>query len=373
MCSIVHLKAGTKMPEEPLFNAVYNNWHSWGLVTKIGGKLDIQRHVPKSGEVDPEEVARELHKNQEYERFLHLRHNTAGLTNIENCHPFDILYSDRGPHVVWMHNGTMHEYKSKTFDDKTLKTVDDDTGPSDTQNFTNEVLIPYTTGMNFGTGVGDISHPLYRKAINKFFPGGNRGVIISNKVDSFFLGDWKKLTKQGVEFLASNDDYFDKVTRGPKFERDKKAAEEARKQHEASRFRSPAGSSNQNRPASLRQVEDINKFYFRDESKPHRFFELKDSVGALLADYRIYEEEGASALANLSKAEMTALLENKDIVDILMYVFNEFQQLHFLKEKLEGDLKKAEEKHQKASNQIATMVEELRGKKGRGSKNAHTR
>ena len=367
MCSIVHLKANVKMPEEALFNAVYNNWHSYGLVTKIDGKLLIQRVVPKDGEIDPEEVARELHKNQEYERFLHLRHNTAGTTSLENCHPFDILYSDNGPHVVWMHNGTMHEYKSREYDTKAQKFVDDDTGPSDTQNFTNDVLIPYTSAMNFGGGVGDISHPLYRKAMNKLFPVSNRGVIISNLADPFFLGDWKKITKQGVEFYASNDEYFDKTIRGPKFERDKKAAEEARKQHEASRFRSPAGQKASS--FGPRTIEDINNYASvlgRETEKPHRFFELKDSINAILADYRVYEAEGAAALANLTKPEFEALMQNKDVVDLFMYAFHEFQELFFAKLKLEEEFKKVEEKHSRASVTIADRVEELRAlKKGK--------
>ena len=221
--------------------------------------------------------------------------------------------------------------------------------------------------MNFGGGVGDISHPLYRKAMNKLFPVSNRGVIISNLADPFFLGDWKKITKQGVEFYASNDEYFDKTIRGPKFERDKKAAEEARKQHEASRFRSPAGQKASS--FGPRTIEDINNYASvlgRETEKPHRFFELKDSINAILADYRVYEAEGAAALANLTKPEFEALMQNKDVVDLFMYAFHEFQELFFAKLKLEEEFKKVEEKHSRASVTIADRVEELRAlKKGK--------
>lgn len=79
MCSIIYLKPNAMIPYEMLENAVYNNWHSYGLVTKVDGKLDIKKKVPESGEVDPKEVFKLLQDDIEYERFLHLRHNTAGI------------------------------------------------------------------------------------------------------------------------------------------------------------------------------------------------------------------------------------------------------------------------------------------------------
>lgn len=100
MCVIVVLSKNQMIPYSMLENACYNNWHSFGLVTKVDGKLDIKRSVPKSGEVDPKTVYKLLEDDIGYERFLHLRHNTAGATNEANCHPFDVYYDPKSGRQV---------------------------------------------------------------------------------------------------------------------------------------------------------------------------------------------------------------------------------------------------------------------------------
>src|SRR5690242_17622380 len=144
MCKIVILKKGQMLPFDKLQNAVWNNWHSYGIVVKGPKKFDIFKKVADGddGEISADEIQDILAKNQEFDRFLHVRHNTAGATDEGNTHPMTV-YRDKHRQVEFMHNGTLYEYKSKkpSADGKSL--VDDDSGPSDTRNFADEVLIPY--------------------------------------------------------------------------------------------------------------------------------------------------------------------------------------------------------------------------------------
>src|SRR5688572_30033913 len=107
MCKIVRLLPGQMLTDEQLFNAVYNNWHSYGVVIKDGKKgMDIIRNVPESGETDPKDVWKILKDSMNYERILHVRHNTAGSNDVKNCHPFDVLYLPKKKRqIVFAHNG----------------------------------------------------------------------------------------------------------------------------------------------------------------------------------------------------------------------------------------------------------------------------
>ncbi len=213
MCVIIHLPAGAKIEFAKLKNAVHNNWHSYGLVTRIDGKLDIKKVVPKNGEVSPEEVRDLLEKDEEFERILHLRHNTAGATTLRNCHPFDVYYDDNRQ-VVFMHNGTFNEYKPKKFD-KDGKLEDDPNGLSDSVTFAEENITP----MLVRSG-GNINDHFLQKVVRKFWSANNRGVLISSDQDCWIIGDdWKEMVYEGATLKISNDLYFDKVVRGPEADR----------------------------------------------------------------------------------------------------------------------------------------------------------
>ena len=152
MCNILLLKPGQMPYKEEFINMCYNNWHSYGLVVKVDGKLDIKRHVPES-EIDPLELWNLIEKDRQYERLVHVRHTTAGATNLDNCQPFDVFYQEhkgKNPtNIVFAHNGTLYDYKSKKWDDKGIQ-MDDPDGPSDTKNFVDQVLIPFITASDFG-------------------------------------------------------------------------------------------------------------------------------------------------------------------------------------------------------------------------------
>lgn len=355
MCGIIHLKPGVMIPEEMLENLCWNNWHSYGLVTMKPKGMDIIRKVPESGEVDPYEVQDLLLKNKEFERFLHVRHNTAGATTLENTHPFDV-YKDKKREVVFMHNGTLYEYKSKTTNSLGT-TIDDDTGPSDTKNFVDQILTPYLTAMDFGKGKGDIESYHAKRFINKFWPTGNRGLLISSDQPAVFLGDWKKMTTDGVEWLASNDDYFDKLKRGPEFDRREKAAEEE-KRAAAARFQATARSNLTTNPAgnaASEQLRELKEFTF---GKKHPFFDLSSSMVNLVNDWDIYDRASAVSLGCASVDELAQLYKSeKDCLFVMDWIFTDYYNLY-------QDHLKLEQKLNNATKLIATLkVKEVEEKR----------
>jgi hypothetical protein len=330
------------LPYEMLEAAVYNNWHSYGLVTRVGDKLDIKKSVPKSGEVDPKAVWKLLEDDVEYERFLHLRHNTAGATNDENCHPFDIYYSPKtGRQVVFMHNGTLFGYKSKKITPDNRE-VDDDDGPSDTKNFVDRILIPYLSSIDFGNGHGDIEHPHIRELVRRFWSVNNRGLLISSDQKPFYLDDWKELDDgDGGKFLASNDTYFKNVTRGPEFSR-----RELRKKQMQGVIKAQKGSK-------TREVVSYSDF---QKGNKHPFFDLSTSTAKVVNDWQMYDRTHATRLGFATVDELKELYaEEQDCLYVMDWVFTDYAKLY-------EEFGMMKEKHQKASAMIANLTEQARAK-----------
>lgn len=350
MCVIACFKPNQMPPKDMLFNAVYNNWHSYGLVTKIDNKLDIKRVVPENGEVDPQEVYDALHADVDYERFLHLRHNTAGATNLENCHPFDLYYNEKtGRHLVFMHNGTLYPYVDKKWDYQTNKFVENPGGPSDSKKFAEE-LSEYIAAMNFGTGVGDIHHELFKKVVIGNWSGSNRGLIIASDQAPFFIDQWKEVGPHGNKFKASNDDYFDSVKRGPEFTR--RSLREAKKKEEAKRN------------SGITPLRDVAI------KKRHGFYDLRDSLVNVIEDDDFLTREGVSALGYASRDELEQLYSDKaTCLTVMDWVFTEYAVM------LE-ELTESQQKHYAATKMIAELkgqiklIEEEREKGSRKGKKA---
>lgn len=360
MCAIIRLMPKQMISKEALYNACHNNWHSFGLVTKVDGKLDIYRDVPESGEIDPDKVYKMLQADFEYERYLHVRHNTAGATNLENTHPFDVLFDEKtGNHLVFMHNGTLYEYKSKKKSESGAM-VDDDDGPSDTKNFTDEVLVPSCLA-DFGSGVGDIKNPFFVKTMNKFWPGaGNRGVLISSKSDPLFLGSWVEVGEDGNKILASNNDYFEKVTRGPEFIRRRLREEEEKKRLEEKLAAKKSKTSiicvgEKSNSTTLAALKDHKVESVVDH------FSLTESLKNIFGDWDVWDREGMVALGLATRQELEGLYDDRTTCLCIMdAVFTEFAKMH-------GDLEKEREKRFKAEKQIEKFSNELRSLKSEKS------
>ena len=336
MCVIIHLPKGVTMNFAMLKNAVHNNWHSYGLVTKIDGKLDIKRVVPESGEVDPLEVAAALDRDVEFERFLHLRHNTAGATTLENCHPFDVYFSEKRQ-VVFMHNGTFYDYKSKCFG-KDGKPEDDPDGLSDSVNFAEENITPMLVRSR-----GDIEDPFFQRVIRKFWHGSNRGLLISSDQQPWFIDDWKEIDAGGTKIKVSNTDYFSGVVRGPEFDR-RKAAEEALE-------------------AKKPKTKDMFQSRVQLPVAPLKTFDftvpgigrLSESPINICNDWDVYDREHLVSLANLTKDEWKEMHKDEQTCIFMMdYLSSDYGQLY--REHID-----LQEKFMKAQKHIETMATASKG------------
>lgn len=343
MCNILILKPGQMIPQEDFWNMCYNNWHSYGLVTKVDGKLDVKKKVPKSGEIDPQELWDLCQADIQYERIVHVRHTTAGTTTLDNCHPFDLYYDQAsGKHVMFAHNGTLYQYKSKKYDEKGIA-VDDDTGPSDTQNFATKILQPLLAGWNGGTGKADIHNEMFKRIVREFWPAtSNRGIIIANDQASFIFGDWKKMKiEDGSEVITANEEYFSTVKRGPEYSR----REAARRKAAEDRNKCTTNSSN-----SMIPVTNVDSFHF-GVMKEH--FKLTSSLTKIFDDYNVWQRPGSAALAAATRDELLELYEDKAVCIALMdHIFTDYYKMY---EELLGE----EEDHQRASKMIAVLKRKL--------------
>lgn len=340
------------MPDkDEFFNSVYNNWNAYGLVTKVpvtdGFHLDIKKkHYGDDGESDPQEIYDLIQKDIEYERFLHLRHTTAGANTAENCQPIDVYYDEKsGNQIVFMHNGTFMSFVPKKLNGQ--KWEDDNEGKSDTVNFVEKVLQPFIPAMNFGTGKGDIQHPLFKLWFHKFWPDTSRGILISSKYDSITQGSWDKIKcdKTGQDIAVSNDTYFKNVTRGPEFMR----REEARR-----RFWEESNKQKEAEKGVQKKVSEMTELYsFQDFKFGKRNLELDEPLADLLSENMFWDREHATMLGYATWDEFWELTGDRSTcATIFSYVAEDYLQCH-------QELMETQTKHEKASKLIAELKGEI--------------
>lgn len=353
MCNILILPPYSMINREEFENMCYNNWHSWGLVTKIDGKLDIQKVVPQSGEIDADEIEKIwklLDRDQEFERILHVRHNTAGATTLENAHPFDVYYDPKsGRQVVFMHNGTMYEYKSKkvTQNSYGVYTTDDDLdGPSDSKNFVDKILTPMLASADYGNGHGDICNKMFHLIMSKMFPSGNRGLLIASDQPDLLLGDWKTIKdSNGKEIKTANTDYFKDVTRGPENDRRKEREKLAR---EAERRSASPAKTNTNKTGQT--VVPLKDFVFNK----HSIYRLNDSMANLTDDWSVWDRSHAMYLGGATRDELEELYSNKNVCLIVMdWIFADYYSVN-------KELNDLDDKHQRQASYINSLHSKLK-------------
>jgi hypothetical protein len=216
--------------KEHLTNAVHNNPHGYGLILKDGnGHAQLIKKFRAEGN-DPEEIYDLLEDNKDIERILHVRWSTKGATDESNTQPFSVYHSNK--RQVWfMHNGTLGMFGEHN------------TGKSDTLDFCEKILTP-----GLSKWKGDYIDPDFWKLIvEKQWVSQSKGLFISNDMPFLKIGyGWSEYKhKDGGETSGevwiSNNDYFDKLSRGPYFQRledvrkasEEAAREEARKEREA--------------------------------------------------------------------------------------------------------------------------------------------
>lgn len=307
MCVILILEPGITPSMELIKNATYNNPDGYGLILKDTEqkKLQIIKSKAINGNIpenDPQVIYELLKDNEDCQRFLHLRHRTEGPVDEENTHPFTSFYSDKRQ-VYFMHNGTLHEYKPRVshytyVNNVRVNNSNDEDSISDSKKFNDTVLSPLLTKIKGANGYGDIHDDLVQAAITKFWGnnGDNKGLLISNNQDFILINKdkWKKINSYGVEFLASNDTYFDKVIRGPEFERRKKEEEAKRP-----RFQNYQHNTSYN-TWSISSLKNVDL----DEA-----IKLKGNLPEFFNSSESWDEDAIANLANVTEPEFITFCE----------------------------------------------------------------
>jgi len=336
MCNILELTPGVMLDRDAFDTMCYNNWHSYGVVTFRPDGMSVIKHVPESGEIDPAELWAILEAEIDHPRIVHVRHTTAGTTSLNNCHPFTVFEKD-GREVLFMHNGTMHQFKSKKWVKNEEYTPtrnytggggweDDDTGPSDTMNFATEVLTPYLSSMNVGNGTGDYSNNLFKAVLMKFWPPSNRGVLMANDQTPFFFGEWKTVTNsEGKEIKTSNTDYFKEIKRGPEFQRI-----EARRKlfEEAEKAKQAAVSQNTTKLPAKGEVIRLSD-YSKELNKKLTGFELKGTLANILTDHNVWDRDAAVMLGMATHNELEQIYHDKQVcLQVMDWIFADYGNLY---------------------------------------------
>lgn len=327
MCCIAVLKAGTSIPYEKVENCVYNNPHAFGLILKADNKLQVIKKCPQGGN-DPKEIFKLLEKHKDVERYLHLRWRTEGPIDLDNTHPFTSYYTD-ARQVYFMHNGTLMDFRPKSttvYEGGKSTVTNHEPTMSDSRKFNEEILSPLlevTVGKN---GTGDITNPMFQKVIEKFWGHSSRGLLVCNDLDLTFINfsGWKELDFGGGKFWSSNNDYWDKLTRGPVFD---KQEEERKKKEEAARQANFQGSNNRSGGRTITDLKDI-------DLKPKQI--LTEDLSRIFEDFNIWKEEGLASLCNLTEMELSTLVarDPDSATGLLVHITSNYDELYRRKERM---------------------------------------
>lgn len=334
MCNIIALKAGVSIPYEKLETCTYNNPHGFGLILRDPStkKLQIIRRCPK--ENDPKEIFDLLEDNKDIERYLHLRWRTDGPINLENTHPFP-AYSSNNREIYFMHNGVLSDFKPRSvYENGVQKTLEGDT--SDSKKFNDEFLAPYLLTHVGANGKADYHDPMFIKIINKFWSSGSKGLLISNDLEPLFINEkeWKELDFGGGKFWSSNDTYWNRLTRGPEYDRREAEAKQKREKEAAARAANRFQEENKNpMGGSITNLRDITL-------KPKEV--LSEDLANIFEDYNIWTDEGTAALSNLTQIEIEDLIKKdaETAAALLIHITSAFDELYKRKERMVSYIKK---------------------------------
>lgn len=336
MCNIMFLPPGVNIPLDKLKTVVYNNPHGYGLILKDKQAERLQVIRKCWPVADPKEIHDLLEDNKDIERYLHVRWRTDGPIDMDNTHPFPSFISD-SRQVYFMHNGILHEYKPKgeTFTyENNVKITHPGESVSDSRKFNDEFLAPYLLRHEGNEGKADINDPIFQKVLDKMWTSGSKGLLVSNNQDPVFINikAWRELDFGEGKFWSSNDDYFDKLIRGPVFEEvKKKKEEEDRKERQARFHEGPSGTARYGRP--LTNLKDVNL-----KNKEI----LSEDLDRIFEDYDIWTEKGLCALENITEVEMASFVEKSPVraVELLVHVTSVFAQLYGKYERLKEHVNK---------------------------------
>lgn len=383
MCNIIYLRPGQAILDEHLQNVCYNNWHSFGLIIKGVNRFEVIRQVPQA-ETDWKEIKELLEENVDFERYLHVRHNTAGSNSLENCHPFQVFKSDDNE-VYLMHNGTISEFKPGKWEPLAngQRWVEDNDGPSDTLNFANIIIKPLMEVSKFSTREG-LNDFILKRLVNKFLTSGNRVLLVNREAghSPIFCGDWTTFKSGEEDLYCSNDTYFKDVIRGPENDRRR-----LRREQEEAAFKAREETEKANLPAiryaprplvwdepeGTKTTTKVTKIGVTplSELKPNfiTFKALAHRWPQLLNDTNMWVREGAVAFGHLTEAELRPIFEDKENFYLFAFLLNDYAQLfeEYTElvsecdgkvEDMQEEIDKLTAKHQGATKAIATVAKE---------------
>lgn len=206
MCVIIQRNPGVILPEEKIWSASHVNPDGYGISFIDRGKIETIKEYPTGGN-KPDIIMKRLVDAPDLQAYVHFRYKTAGKTNTENCHPFQVLDKEtHGIDLMFMHNGTMNEFSG----DKEF---------SDTYCFNEMILKPLLGNFQLGKKVDNtegsilqdtvLFHILSKYAGGVFTLYDNEGnYMIVNKKNGVVYKD-----NNGKEWWASNAYSFNRTHR----------------------------------------------------------------------------------------------------------------------------------------------------------------
>lgn len=304
MCVILDLKKGENLKYSDFENAVFNNPHGFGIIMKANGMMEVRHELQDPEKVDPEALYKILYDNSDAERIVHLRWKTEGDISESNLHPF--LVHKVGKSETWFaHNGTLHSYSPARY----VQGQPVVNAESDTYIFNKTFLQPLFLNFRMEDGHVNLNNEWLRKMITKEWSQASRGIIVNNRQESFKLGTWEEREgEDGALISVSNKSYFDKLSRGPRYDAQKKAEEEARR---AALPVMPASNVvSINRGASVSRM-DCSRFGLS--------YGLSARIKDLWSDSDIHSLEGLSKVSALTYEETKELVEKhpRDAVSLI--------------------------------------------------------
>lgn len=199
MCVIIHRLPKVIIPEDKIVSACLTNPDGFGISILNDDRLEtVKIHESKGN--NPKDIMKALEDAKDNEVYLHLRYTTAGKTNEDNCHPFQVFKGDNYE-IQFMHNGTLGAFsKGKDHD------------YSDTWHFNEEILKPTIRAFYEVEGAGVLLSPVVKRILHEF-KGGGVFVLYDNEGNRLTVEN--SACKQFDGWWASNEYSFNRNHRTP--------------------------------------------------------------------------------------------------------------------------------------------------------------
>lgn len=194
MCVIIAREPQVLIPHDKLSSAAIVNPDGFGFSIIDRGKIETI-HMFETGGNKAADIIKAFDDAKDHQCYMHLRYNTAGKSNIENCHPFQSFKGD-GYEVQFMHNGTLGSFKQTASD------------YSDTYHFNEQIIKPTLKAFYELYGDGVLMDPTFKRILSEF-KGGSVFTLYDSNGKELILGDGKKY--EG--WWASNDYSFNRTHR----------------------------------------------------------------------------------------------------------------------------------------------------------------